>query len=56
MGSKKSRGHKFIASNTNCCKNCVNAKDYSGLNDHFCKVYQHMIRAERYDCEHFRGG
>lgn len=37
----------------NCCKNCANAKDYTGWNDHYCKAYNCGIRAEHYDCPKF---
>lgn len=38
----------------NCCQNCKNAEDRSGFNDHYCKAYQRLIRAEHYACEHFK--
>ena len=38
----------------NCCKNCENAKNYSGYEDHYCYAYQCYIRAEQYDCEKFK--
>lgn len=37
----------------NCCKNCANAKDYTGFSDHYCKAYYCGIRAEQYDCPQF---
>lgn len=43
-----------MSSKENCCKNCFYAEDYSGYDDHFCKILNHGIRAEVYDCDKFR--
>ena len=37
----------------NCCKNCANAKEYTGWYDHYCKGYHCNLRAEKYDCPLF---
>ena len=37
----------------NCCKNCENAKYYTGFDDFYCKGYKCGIRAEHYDCDLF---
>ena len=37
----------------NCCKNCENAKNYSGFEDFTCKASGYMQRAEQYDCKDF---
>lgn len=36
------------------CANCGNAENYSGFDDHYCQAYKCLIRAEHYDCEHFK--
>lgn len=37
----------------NCCKNCDNAKGYTGFSDHYCRAFNCGIRAEQYDCSQF---
>ena len=37
----------------NCCKNCANAKSYTGWNGHYCKAFNCGIRGEQYDCSQF---
>lgn len=36
-----------------CCKNCANAKGYTGWNGHYCKAFNCGIRGEQYDCSQF---
>lgn len=42
-----------MGAHENCCKNCANAKGYTGWNDHYCKAFNCGIRAEHYDCPQF---
>lgn len=37
----------------NCCKNCVNAQDYTGWEAHYCIAFGCCIRGEQYDCKKF---
>ena len=39
---------------TNCCNNCRYAKD-NNLEGHYCEALGHLVRAEVYDCAHFKG-
>lgn len=38
----------------NCCKNCIYAENYTGYDDFDCVQLDYMIRAERFDCDHFK--
>ena len=49
----KSKVSKMKKKKENSCKNCANAKGYTGFSDHYCKAYYCGIRAEQYDCSQF---
>ena len=36
------------------CKTCLNAKGYSGYDDHYCEARDTFIRAEEYDCKDYK--
>ena len=38
----------------NCCENCVYATNYTGYDDFDCSKLDHMIRAEKFDCDYFK--
>ena len=38
----------------NCCKNCIHAENYTGYDDFNCIQLDHMIRAEKFECDHFK--
>lgn len=38
----------------NCCGNCVYATNYTGYDDFDCSQLDHMMRAERFDCDYFK--
>ena len=38
----------------NCCENCVYATNYTGYDDFDCSQLDHMIRAEKFDCDYFK--
>lgn len=38
----------------NCCENCIHAKNYTGYDDFDCVQLDHMVRAEKFDCDYFK--
>ena len=40
--------------NNNCCKNCACADGYTGFDDFYCSAFKCWIRAEHYNCKHFK--